>query len=76
MPDKFIAWRNDYNSENYDRYSLMMPKGMKEALKTHISQHGYKSLNDFINKAIAEKVERDIGTLSAEPEQPDANAED
>lgn len=74
MPDKFIAWRNDYNSENYDRYSLMMPKGMKEALKAHISQHGYKSLNDFINRAIVEKIKRDNSSSSQEPEQPEPDA--
>ena len=59
MPDNFIAWRNEYNADKYDRYSLMLPKGGKDNLKRHIKTHGYKSMNDFINAAILEKLERD-----------------
>ena len=59
MSDKFIAWRNEYNAETYDRYSLMLPKCMKEALKEHTKQHGYKSLNDFINRAILAQIDKD-----------------
>ena len=68
MSDKFVAWRNDYNAEKYDRYSLMLPKGMKETLKVHASTHGYKSLNDFINSAIAAQIDRDNGAEGNNPE--------
>lgn len=64
MPDKFIAWRNDYNAEKYDRYSLMLPKGAKEELKQHAATRG-ESLNAFINRAIAEQYRRDTAATEA-----------
>lgn len=54
-----IAYNNQYNAEKYDRYSLMLPKGMKETYKAH-AESRKESLNGFIQRAIRETIERDI----------------
>ena len=56
-------YKNDYAKNNYDRIALSVNKGVKEELQSHCSKYGYKSLNDFINKAINEKIARDLGEL-------------
>ena len=48
-----------YNLKSYDRYSLMFKKGRKEELKTIAESLG-ESLNTFINKAIDERIEREV----------------
>ena len=48
-----------YNAANYDRVELRLEKGMKEKLKAHAAAHGDPSLNSFVNRAIAETMERD-----------------
>lgn len=52
------AYKNQFNAEKYDRYSLMLPKGTKEQYKAHAEAHGEK-LNSFIQRAIRETIERD-----------------
>lgn len=50
---------HNYVRNNYDRVELTLsPKGKKEKLKSHAASHG-ETLNGFINRAIAETVERD-----------------
>ena len=49
---------NKYVKENDDRINVNMPKGRKEAVKTHAETQG-ESLNAFINRAILETMERD-----------------
>lgn len=49
---------NKYMRENYDRINLTMPKGQKDIVKAHAEAHS-ESLNGFINRAIAETMERD-----------------
>jgi uncharacterized protein (DUF1778 family) len=58
MPDKFTAWRNEYNAKNYDRISLMVKSGEKEVIKAHADTMKEK-VNAFINRAIKETMERD-----------------
>lgn len=48
-----------YVKENYDRFSVTMPKGQKEILMAHAAAMGDGSLNAFINRAIQETMERD-----------------
>lgn len=55
---------NKYMKENYDRVNLTMPKGKKDAVQAHATQHG-ESVNAFINRAIDEAMERD-GARSTE----------
>jgi predicted HicB family RNase H-like nuclease len=47
-----------YVKENYDRISLTVPKGVKNAIQEHASQYS-ESVNAFINRAIEETIERD-----------------
>ncbi len=51
---------NKYVKSNYDRVNVTMPKGQREVIKAHAEAHG-ESVNGFINRAIAETIERDNG---------------
>lgn len=52
------ASKNKWNTENYDRVNLTMPKGQKDIIKAHAEQQG-ESLNGFINRAITETMQKD-----------------
>lgn len=47
-----------YVKENYDRFSITMPKGSKDKIKAHAEARG-ESVNGFINRAVDETIERD-----------------
>lgn len=47
-----------YNAANYERVELRLKKGKKVLLKAHAQTHG-ESLNEFVNRAIDETLERD-----------------
>lgn len=47
-----------YVKANYDRMELTVPKGRKGLIKAHAEAHS-ESVNGFINRAIAEAIERD-----------------
>lgn len=47
--------QNDFNRNNYDRVSVMFPKGYKEEVKERAKQEG-KSLNAFIIEAVQNKM--------------------
>lgn len=51
-------YRNKWIAEKLDRVNLTMPKGQKDIAKAHAEARG-ESLNSFINRAIAETMERD-----------------
>lgn len=53
-------YKNEFLKNNYDQVRFTVKKGKKEELKEHCSKYGYKSVNDFINKAVNEKIERDL----------------
>lgn len=48
-----------WDSENLDRMSIALPKGMKDQIREHASAMGDKSANAFITRAISETMERD-----------------
>lgn len=52
------AAKNRYNQKTYDRIGIVVKKGKKEIIKAHADAQG-TSVNDFINRAIDEKMERD-----------------
>lgn len=58
MAERKAKWQNDYIARTYDRVNLTIPKGQKETIKAHAEAQG-ESLNAFINRAIAETMERD-----------------
>lgn len=47
-----------YEAETVERISLVLKKGQKAAIKAHAESKG-ESVNGFINRAIAEAMERD-----------------
>lgn len=47
-----------YMKENYDEIKVRTVKGRREQIKAHATKQG-ETLNGFINRAIAETVERD-----------------
>ena len=49
---------NKYISKSYDRINLTVPKGKKDVIKDFADKQG-KSVNNFVNEAIDEKIERD-----------------
>lgn len=59
MADRKAQWQNDYIAKTYDRINLTVPKGQKEAIKAHADKHDGGSVNAFINRAIANQMERD-----------------
>ena len=54
-----IKYQNDFNKQKYDRVTLMLPKGEKEVIKAHAEKYDGGSVNAFIQRAIAETMERD-----------------
>ena len=58
--DKLIKYNNAYNTEHYDRISLMVASGKKEIIQSKARENG-ESVNAFINRAIdflLEQVEK------------------
>lgn len=47
-----------YVKNNYDRVNLMLYKGQKDIVKAHAERQS-ETLNGFINRAIAETMERE-----------------
>lgn len=54
------AVKNRWNSGAYDRITVFVKKGEKTAIQGHAESRG-ESTNAFINRAIAETIERDNG---------------
>lgn len=46
-----VTYNNSFNAEHYDRFSLMLPKGMKEQLKADAKAAGM-SVNAYILQAV------------------------
>ena len=49
--------QNKYIAKKYDRIALVVPKGEKDKIKEHAESMG-ESLNGFINRVIAEAMEK------------------
>lgn len=58
MQEKFneVKYKNDFARENYDRITVMVPKGKKEIIKAYVKANGYSSINEFINHAIEREM--------------------
>lgn len=52
-----IAYQNEYNKLNYDRIEIKVPKGKKAVIKEAATAAG-QSVNEFINQAIDERMEK------------------
>ena len=47
-----------YEKNNYDNLRIRVPKNQKDLIQSHATQRG-ESLNGFVNRAIAETMQRD-----------------
>ena len=48
-------YRNEYQRQHYDRFSLMLPKGKKAEYMALAEKNGMK-LNAFINKLLEDEL--------------------
>lgn len=58
MQKNRTQYKNKYLTENYERINMAVKKGQKEKIKAAAEMAGL-SVNAYISKAIAEKMERD-----------------
>ena len=58
-----IEYNNNFKKINYDRITILVKKGEKKELETHIADFGYKNVSTFIKSAINEKIERDLSNF-------------
>lgn len=54
------AAKNKYRDKTYDRIELAMPKGTKKNILEAVNALGYRSVNQFIEKAVIEKYEAEM----------------
>ena len=47
-----------YEQEKVERVAFRVPKGKRELIQTHAANRG-ESVNEFINRAVDEAIERD-----------------
>ena len=59
--DKLIKYNNQFNKDNYDRISLMIPKGKKEVIQLCAKVDG-ESVNGFINRLIDAEIDRMVAS--------------
>ena len=50
------SYKNNFIREKYDRINLTLPKGMKAEIDQYQKEHGFRSVNDFIQAAIVESM--------------------
>lgn len=58
-----------YESNNYDKVLLRLPKGQRKKIKSHAESMG-ESINSFVNRAINETMQQDINPLKNEQVAP------
>ena len=66
--EKFNQSKYNYQfaQENYYRLTVLLPKSEKDKIKAHAAKCGDASVNAFVNRAIAEAMERDTARLDAQ----------
>lgn len=57
---------NRYQKENYDRITILRKSGEKERLTQIAKSNGYKTLTEFINACIDEKISSGLTYLQRE----------
>ena len=53
-----FAYINNYQKQNYDRITILVPKGRKEELTKKSKETGYRPLREFTNSCVKEQLER------------------
>lgn len=59
------AYQNEFIKQAYDRINLTVPKGQKEIIQANAAECG-ESLNEYIKKAITERMERQAAGENAQ----------
>ncbi|MBR1497726.1 MAG: hypothetical protein IJ617_08890 [Oscillospiraceae bacterium] len=49
----------DYQKDKYDSIRLLLKKGKKQEISEHLMNYPYKSMNNFIETAIDNQMNRD-----------------
>lgn len=52
------AYINEYQKEKYDRITILRKSGEKERLTKIAKDKGYRTVTEFINACIDEKINR------------------
>lgn len=52
------AYINEYQKQKYDRITILRKPGEKEKLTNIAKEKGYRTVTEFINSAIDEKLKR------------------
>lgn len=52
------AYINEYQKEKYDRITILRKNGEKERLTKIAKDKGYRTVTEFINACIDEKINR------------------
>ncbi len=50
-----IKYQNEYNKQNYDRVTFMVPKGKKDGIKEAAKTKG-ESMSEYIWKAVQDRM--------------------
>lgn len=53
------AYKNKYAAQNYDRISIMLPKGSKDLVKAAATAKTGGSINGYVNQAINAQLQKD-----------------
>ena len=51
MAQKSTTYKNDFTRANYDRISIVIPKGQKQAIEAHAQSKG-ESVNGLVNSLL------------------------
>lgn len=65
MSKQAEAYKNNFNRQNYDRLTLMLPKGQKVKLQALAKERGI-SLNEFYAIALKEYLDKNGIDISGE----------
>lgn len=52
-----------YNSAHYDRVELRLSKGLKPEIALFAKEHGYPSINSFINQLLMREIQKSEGEV-------------
>lgn len=58
MPKTSSEVKNRWNAKNYDRITVMAPKGQKEIWLSVAKEKGYRGLNGYIIECIQKDIAR------------------
>lgn len=72
MDNRQAAYKyiNEYQKKKYDRITILRKSGEKERLTKIASEHGYRTITEFINACIDEKI-NSFETLEAPAQAPE-----